>query len=45
MEIIKPENNWTFSWQWLVDLFSRILGDVFGFIAESEGWVEEEAAE
>ena len=43
MEIIKPENTWEFSWQWLVDLFTRILNDVFGFIYETE-WAPEEAA-
>ncbi len=41
-EIAEPK--WEFSFQWLVDLIKRILEDVFGFIAEEEGW-EEEAAE
>lgn len=40
MEIIKPVNDWKFSWQWLVDLFTRIFNDVFGFIAKEEGWEE-----
>ncbi len=42
-EISKPE--FTFTWQWLVDLIHRILKDVFGFIEETEWAEKEEAAE
>lgn len=38
--ITEPQNNWEFSLQWLIDLFKRILEDVFGFIAKEEGWEE-----
>lgn len=31
-----------FTWDWFVALIERILKDVFGFIADEEGWVEEE---
>lgn len=40
VEITNPEFKFTF--QWLIDLLERILGDIFGFIADEEGWVEEE---
>ncbi len=40
--IESPE--FVFTWKWLVELLERIFKDVFGFIAEEEGWVEEEAA-
>ncbi len=36
-EVTNP--TWSFSWQWLVDLIERILGDVFGFIYDTE-WAE-----
>lgn len=26
--------------QWVIDLFTRIFTDVFGFIAKEEGWEE-----
>lgn len=32
------EPKFEFTYQWLVDLIKRILEDVFGFIAEEEGW-------
>lgn len=32
------EPKFEFKLQWLVDLLERILKDVFGFIAEEEGW-------
>lgn len=30
-----------FTWAWFVALLERIFKDVFGFIADSEGWTEE----
>ena len=36
MQVVEPK--WEFSWAWLVELIERILKDVFGFIAEEEGW-------
>lgn len=39
-EITNPK--WTFSFQWLIDLITRILTDVFGFLAKEEGWTEAE---
>ncbi len=35
---VEPENYL----QWFIDLIKRILADVFGFIAEEEGWTEGE---
>lgn len=32
------EPKFEFTWTWLVELIERILKDVFGFIAEEEGW-------
>ncbi len=40
--VTEPKNDWTFSFQWLIDLFTRIFNDVFGFIAGNEGWVDAE---
>ncbi len=37
--IVSPE--FKFTWEWFVALIERILKDVFGFIAEEEGWEEE----
>ena len=31
-----------FTWEWFIDLLERIFKDVFGFIADTEGWVEAE---
>ena len=39
MQVVEPK--WEFSWEWLVALIERILKDVFGFIADEEGWKEE----
>lgn len=44
MEIIKPEK-FEFTWAWFVALLERIFKDVFGFIAEEEGWEDDAAAE
>ena len=30
-----------FTWDWFIALIERILKDIFGFIADEEGWVEE----
>lgn len=30
------------SLQWVIDLFTRILSEVFGFIAEEEKWEDAE---
>ncbi len=43
IEVTEPK--FEFSFQWLVDFIKRILADVFGFIAENEGWTDAEAAE
>ena len=40
LEITKPD--FKFSFQWLVDLITRIINDVFGFLAKEEGWTEAE---
>ena len=37
-EYISPKSDWEFSWKWLADLIARILNDVFGYVAENEGW-------
>ena len=29
-----------FTWDWFIALIERIFGEVFGFIADSEGWAE-----
>ena len=39
--IVTPE--FKFTWAWFVALIERILGDIFGFIADEEGWTEEAA--
>ena len=31
--------------QKVVDFLNKLLGEIFGFIAEEEGWVEEETTE
>lgn len=36
LEITNPE--WTFSFEWLIELIKRVLEDVFGFIAKEEEW-------
>ena len=30
-----------FTWEWFIALLERVFREVFGFIAEEEGWVEE----
>lgn len=40
---ITPE--FTFTWEWFVALLERIFGDIFDFIADEEGWTEEETTE
>lgn len=41
MKVTVGGESFDFTWQWLVDFIKRILADVFGFIAEEEGWEEE----
>lgn len=37
-EVTEPK--FEFNFQWLINLFKRILEDVFGFIVEEEKWTK-----
>lgn len=39
-DIITVNPEFEFTWEWFIALIERILGDVFGFIKETE-WKEE----
>ena len=41
-DIITVNPEFKFTWEWFIALIERVLKEVFGFIADEEGWTEAE---